>query len=71
MPDEPKIQREAEALDEVEASRNALDTSRTRWTNAVLAAKKLNISNVRIAGRSGVTEAAIRLLVTRALKDKK
>lgn len=63
---ESKQQLEESALSEVEAARREMTTSKDRWTKAVLEARKIGISNVRIAGRSNVTETAIRLLVARA-----
>lgn len=55
-----------DALDEVEESRRSMVSSKERWHAAVVRARKLGVNNVRIAGRSGVSEAAIRLLIVRA-----
>ena len=63
-------QKQEAALVEVEASRKDMETSKKRWIAAVLAARALNISNVRIAGRANVTETAIRLLVNRVESGK-
>jgi hypothetical protein len=70
MPNLTKQEREEAALSEVEASRKEMTVSKDRWTRAVLEARKIGISNVRIASRSDVTETAIRLLVNRAESTK-
>ena len=70
MATQTKQEREEEALTEVEVSRKEMTRSKERWTRAVLEARKIGISNVRIASRSDVTETAIRLLVNRAESGK-
>lgn len=57
----------AKLLDNVEAARRGLNTSKDAYMDAVLEAHRHGISNVRIAGRAGLTEAAIRMMIKRGV----
>ena len=54
-----------ELLDEVDQARRALTAGKERYELAVIRAHEAGISNIKIAGRAGVTETAIRLMVKR------
>ena len=63
--------REDDILVEIGMRRRDMATSKDEWTKAVLVAKSLGISNVRIAAACGLTETAIRLLVARVEPEPK